>query len=94
MAGADRCQQCRGRQGRARLWSVLKLAVTPMTIAGVKVYRIVPPDIPPENRDRLLVHVHGGAYVFFGGDAATGEAAMVAAADEDARHFGRLSHAA
>jgi acetyl esterase/lipase len=69
-----------GDKGARALWSMLRLAVTVESIDGVKVYRIVPPETPPENRDRLLVHVHGGAYVFFGGDAATGEAAMVAAA--------------
>lgn len=69
-----------GDKGARALWSMLNLTVTPLIIDGVNCYRIVPPDIPPENQDRLLVHVHGVAYVFFGGDAATGEAAMVAAA--------------
>jgi epsilon-lactone hydrolase len=35
-------------------------------IAGVRVYRVKPRAIAPDNRKRLLVHVHGGAYVFFG----------------------------
>ncbi len=67
-----------GDKGARALWAALNLKVTPVMIAGVKCYRIVPPDIPPENRGRTFVHVHGGAYVFFGGDAATGEAAMIA----------------
>lgn len=67
-----------GDKGARALWAALKLTVTPVTIAGVKCYRIVPADMPEENRSRTFVHVHGGAYVFFGGDAATGEAAMIA----------------
>ncbi len=67
-----------GDKGARALWAALKLTVTPVTIAGVKCYRLVPSDVPPENEARTFVHVHGGAYVFFGGDAATGEAAMIA----------------
>ena len=47
-------------------------------MAGVHVYLVTPYSIPEENRKRLLVHVHGGAYVFFGGVAATGEAILMA----------------
>ena len=40
---------------------------------------IVTPDtIPEANRDRLLVHVHGGGYVFFPGESATREAILMA----------------
>lgn len=67
-----------GDKGARALWTALRLTVTPITIAGVRCYRIVPADMPAGNADRTLVHVHGGAYVFFGGDAATGEAAMIA----------------
>lgn len=67
-----------GDKGARALWTALGLTVTPVMIAGVRCYRIVPSDVPPENEGRTLVHVHGGAYVFFGGDAATGEAAMIA----------------
>jgi epsilon-lactone hydrolase len=48
------------------------------TIAGVPVYVVKPATVAPENRDRLLVHVHGGGYVAFGGKAATPEAIMMA----------------
>jgi len=67
-----------GDKGARALWSALNLTVTPITIAGVKCYRITPANVPPENEARTFVHVHGGGYVFFGGDAATGEAAMIA----------------
>ncbi|MBL8906736.1 MAG: alpha/beta hydrolase [Rhizobiales bacterium] len=71
-------------KGARALWAALRLTVTPVTIAGVKCYRIVPSDMPLENASRTFVHVHGGAYVFFGGDAATGEAAMIAHASRTA----------
>jgi epsilon-lactone hydrolase len=56
----------------------LHVTVEEKTIAGVHVYRVTPDNIPEQNRNRLLVHVHGGAYVFFGGMAATGEAILMA----------------
>jgi epsilon-lactone hydrolase len=54
------------------------VAVTEEKIAGVHVYRLKPPVIAPENKNRILVHVHGGAYVFGGSEAATAEALMAA----------------
>lgn len=54
------------------------VTVQAATIAGVHVYRVTPENIPPANKGRLLMHVHGGAYVLFGGLAATGEAILVA----------------
>lgn len=61
----------------------LHVSVKEETIAGVHVYRIKPESIPQENRNRLLVHVHGGGYVFFGGTAATGEGILMA-------HYARI----
>ncbi len=58
----------------------LRIAITPGTIGGVKVYTLTPADIPPENRNRLLVHVHGGCYVLNPHLAALPEAIQVAAA--------------
>jgi epsilon-lactone hydrolase len=37
-----------------------------------------PPAIPPENRNRLLIHVHGGCYVSFPGESGTIEAIFMA----------------
>jgi len=48
------------------------------TIAGVNCYILTPDNIPEQNRDRLLVHVHGGGYVFGPGEAATREAILMA----------------
>jgi acetyl esterase/lipase len=58
-----------------------KLGVTmeASTIGGVKVFILTPKDIPPANRNRLLIHVHGGGYVFGPGESGTGEAIVMAA---------------
>ncbi|MBW2389462.1 MAG: alpha/beta hydrolase [Deltaproteobacteria bacterium] len=47
-------------------------------VGGVHCYRVIPEEVAAEHEKRLLVHVHGGAYVFNGGEAATWEALLVA----------------
>jgi len=49
-----------------------------VTVAGVNCYILTPPDMPEQNRNRLLVHVHGGGYVFGPGESATLEATLMA----------------
>jgi monoterpene epsilon-lactone hydrolase len=56
----------------------LRVKVEPSTMDGVKVFIVTPDTIPPENRDRLLVHVHGGCYVLNPGEAALPEAMFMA----------------
>jgi len=56
----------------------LGVKVEPVTISGVKAYRITPRNIPPENANRLLVHVHGGCYVNGPGESGTSEAILMA----------------
>jgi monoterpene epsilon-lactone hydrolase len=56
----------------------LRVQVEPLTISGVKAYRVTPQDIPPENRNRLLIHVHGGCYVSNPGESGTSEAIYMA----------------
>ncbi len=58
----------------------LHVTVEPSTIAGVPVYVLTPRDMPAGNRNRLLVHVHGGCYVLNPHLAALPEALQVAAA--------------
>lgn len=50
-----------------------------LTVNGVNGFMVTPQVIPPENRNRLLIHVHGGCYVLSGGEAATTEAIYMAA---------------
>ena len=61
--------------GMAKL---LGVTVEPTTIAGVKAFIVTPNVMPDANRNRLLVHVHGGGYVFGPGEAALPEALMMA----------------
>ena len=64
--------------GLPALREALRVKVEPMTLDGVKVHMVTPADIPPENRNRLLVHVHGGCFVSFPGESGTGEAIFMA----------------
>jgi len=48
------------------------------TVGGVPCFRIIPKQIAPENERRLVVHVHGGAFVFNAGISGTGEAVLLA----------------
>ena len=49
-----------------------------VTLNGVSAFMVTPNVIPPENRNRLLVHVHGGCYVLSGGESGTSEAIYMA----------------
>ena len=57
-----------------------KLGVTsePAVIGGVKVFIVQPKAIPEANRDRVLLHIHGGGYVYNPGEAGTLEAVLMA----------------
>jgi hypothetical protein len=47
-------------------------------VAGAKVFIVTPSEIPPVNRNRLLIHIHGGCYVLFPGEAGATEAITMA----------------
>ncbi|WP_236798251.1 hypothetical protein [Aliivibrio fischeri] len=38
--------------------------------AGVETFFVTPKNIAPEYKDKWLVHIHGGAFVFGGGESA------------------------
>lgn len=53
--------------------------VEPVTVGGVPSFRITPETgIPPENRNRVLINLHGGAYIVNAGRNAILEAIPVA----------------
>jgi monoterpene epsilon-lactone hydrolase len=56
----------------------LHVTVKPETMDGVRVYVVTPDVIPPEHRDKVLIHVHGGCYVLSPGESGTAEAIMMA----------------
>ena len=48
----------------------LHVKVEKTMIDGVRAFIVTPDTIPPENKNRLLIHVHGGCYVLNPGEAA------------------------
>lgn len=56
----------------------LHVTVEQGKMAGVTVYTVTPEQVAPENRNRLLIHLHSGCYVLGGGIAAASEAVLMA----------------
>jgi acetyl esterase/lipase len=56
----------------------LGVTAEPMVVNGVKAYMLTPKNIPDKNRNRLLIHLHGGCYMMFGGEAAIIEGVTMA----------------
>src|SRR5260221_4214867 len=65
-------------KGLPALRDALKVKVEPTTLDGVKAFIVTPDTIPPQNRNRLLVHVHGGCFASFAGQSGTVEAIYMA----------------
>ena len=55
----------------------LNVTITRDVIAGVAVHRVVPNDVVLGKG--LFIYIHGGAYVFGGGDASVSEGALISA---------------
>jgi epsilon-lactone hydrolase len=62
----------------AALRERFRVKTEPLTVNGVNAFMVTPEVIAPGNRNRLLVHVHGGCYVLSGGEAGTTEAIYMA----------------
>lgn len=71
----------------------LRVNAEPLTIDGLKAYMATPEDIPSVNRNRLLIHLHGGCYVFFR-QVRNRRSDLHGGVRAFQSHFGRLSHAA
>jgi epsilon-lactone hydrolase len=56
----------------------MKVKVDSTTIDGVRAFIVTPETVPFENRNRVLIHMHGGCYVLFPREAALPEAVMMA----------------
>jgi acetyl esterase/lipase len=65
-------------RGLPAMREALKVKIEPMTIDGVKAFMLTPAVIPPQNANRLLIHVHGGCYVNGPGESGTSEATLMA----------------
>ena len=66
------------RQALPGMRERLGVSVEPAEMGGVKVFLVTPRTIRPENRNRLLIHVHGGCYVLNPGEAGLPEAVFMA----------------
>lgn len=61
-----------------KLAEAVGVTVEETTIAGVRCFVVTPEEIPAANSDRLLMHLHGGGYVFAGGSGGALEAVVAA----------------
>ena len=75
---AANAQAAKSVQSLPAMRERLHVTVQPVTMDGVKVYVVTPDVIPPEHRDKLLIHVHGGCYVLSPGESGTAEAIIMA----------------
>ena len=64
--------------GLPALKAKLGVKVEPTRIGGVNAFIVTPDQLPAKNRNRLLVHVHGGGYVFGPGESGLPEALLLA----------------
>ncbi len=60
------------------LLDVVSVHVVKDEIAGVKVHRVTPEAVTAENKGRLFLYIHGGAYIYGAGDAGIFEAILIA----------------
>ena len=65
-------------KGIPALLKKLNVKVEPTLIDGVKAFIITPETISPENKNRLLIHVHGGCFVSSPGLSGTVEGIYMA----------------
>lgn len=68
----------RARAGLPALREKMSVSVEAGKMADVNIFTVTPKEIAPENRDRVLLHFHGGGYVLNPGEAGTPEAIMMA----------------
>lgn len=72
-----------GSKPLPQLRDSLHIRAESRSIGGVGTFVLTPETIAPANRNRVLVHLHGGAYVFYPGESGTGEAILMA-------HYGMI----
>lgn len=56
----------------------MKVTVQSGTMAGVRIFTVLPRQLSEAGRDRILLHLHGGGYVLNPGEAGTLEAVCMA----------------
>ena len=68
----------RGNSAVQQLLAKFPVEVTTSSIAGIQVYRVAPLEVLDSHEHRLFLHLHGGAYVFGGGEQSLSEAILIA----------------
>ena len=63
----------------AGLLKKLEAASTPGKLGGVPVFTLTPKTVTPNHEGRVILHIHGGGYVFHPGETGTGEGLLMAA---------------
>ncbi len=56
----------------------LPIHAEPVSLNGVKAWRVTPDDVAPEFAGKVLMDLHGGAYVFFAGKGSLDESPLIA----------------
>ncbi len=77
LAAAKQFNTMAGAAGRA-IAEQLEINVEQEKIAGVSTYILTPKTVVPHYKDKVLIHVHGGAFAFGGEDAVLLEANWLA----------------
>lgn len=67
-----------GLQRLAAIRERFPVTITEGELGGVTVREVVPADLDPSHKDRVLLHFHGGAYVVYGGESGLSEAVLAA----------------
>jgi acetyl esterase/lipase len=75
---AANAQAAKTVQGLPAMRERLHVKVEPGVIGGVRVFVVTPQMIPAGHADKVLIHVHGGCYELFPGEAGTSEAILMA----------------
>ncbi|MGF6919288.1 alpha/beta hydrolase [Paraburkholderia sp. 40] len=75
---AANAQAAKVMQTQPAMRERLGVTVLPNTINGVRVYVVTPDVIPPDHHDKVLIHIHGGCYELYPGEAGTNEAVIMA----------------
>ena len=63
----------------AKMREALGVTIEPTTLGGVAAFILTPRHISRVHSNHLVFHLHGGGYIFGGGESGTGEAALIAA---------------
>jgi acetyl esterase/lipase len=62
----------------AKVRTLCPATLEPQSVGGVPCFLVTPTGLPAANAEQLVLHLHGGAYVFGAGEMGAGEALLLA----------------